>query len=134
MQNQTQQERSKNQKIKATGFQTKKGPLSLIFLVTKQERSKIKSQILGFKTKNRPFSAIPETSTLLTSTKPSSQPLSFFCPQRERERERENHRSEKKKGNRYIHREIRKNHKSKKKKGNRYTHRGKERIIDQKES
>ena len=52
---------------------------------------------MGFKLKKGPFLAILETSTLLTSTKPSSQPLSLFCPEREREREREreNHRSEK---------------------------------------
>ena len=37
----------------------------------------------------RTLSTIPETSTLLTSTKPSSQPLSLFCRERERERERE---------------------------------------------
>ena len=51
----------------------------------------------------RILSTIPETSTLLTSTKPSSQPLSLLCPEKERERERKNHRSEKKKGNRYTY-------------------------------
>ena len=55
---------------------------------------KLKLNLLDFKPKNEPFSAIPESSTLLTSTKLSSQPLSLFCP----ERERENHISEKKKG------------------------------------
>ena len=56
--------------------------------------------------KTDPFktlSTIPETSTLLTSTKPSSQPLSLLSRERERERERKNHRSEKKKGNRYTY-------------------------------
>ena len=42
--------------------------------------------------KTDPFktlSTIPETSTLLTSTKPSSQPLSLLSREREREREKE---------------------------------------------
>ena len=58
---------------------------------------------MDFKPKNEPFSAILESSTLLTSTKLSSQPLSLFCPERERERERENNISEKKKGNTHTH-------------------------------
>ena len=49
---------------------------------------KIKVRSTGFQTKKMLFLAIPETSTLLTSTKPLSQPLSLFCPERERERER----------------------------------------------
>ena len=44
----------------------------------------------------RILSTVPESSTLLTSTKPSSPPLSLYVS-RERERERESHESEKKK-------------------------------------
>ena len=54
----------------------------------------------------RILSTVPESSTLLTSTKPSSPPLSLYVS-RERERERESHESEKKKEkrkrNRYKH-------------------------------
>ena len=85
------------------GFKPKKGPFSLIFLVTKQERSKNKSQIYWVSNqKMDPFQLYPK---LPHSWHQQSHRHSLFhyFVERERERERENYRSEKKKGSKYTY-------------------------------
>ena len=85
------------------GFKPKKGPFSLIFLVTKQERSKNKSQIYWVSNqKMDPFQLYPK---LPHSWHQQSHRHSLFhyFVERGRERERENYRSEKKKGSKYTY-------------------------------